>query len=340
MNYIEKFKSQHTTSEEDLAQLQLELIEQPSEIVSLYGSNVLSISGLLIGVVNQDSLLPFPRFKGLPEDVKSELLKKGKNKDAKKEKGSETAKKGFRSETLIIEALNNKTLKGLELLGQIKVEDGFVFTSAIETSKHKLSAHNVKSDLLVFYNKEGSEKIVHISQKLVSQSSGFNQLDKRWIDTYKEKLSIPENVVRLLKYYTGETSPETYGIDVSALRDSRRIYFNEMTLEDQEIILNYFNNEKEKIIQFLFCGDNPEYAPNYFLVVQDTSESGDVESSKCVIMPMEEALKKFYNGEAVALTSEGNLKIGHVSMQRKGGDSGRPSANMLQFKINPAILLK
>ena len=37
----------------------------------------------------------------------------------------------------------------------------------------------------------------------------------------------------------------------------------------------------------------------------------------------------------VEITRQGNLKIGRITMQRKGGDGGRETAKMLQFKINP-----
>ena len=41
---------------------------------------------------------------------------------------------------------------------------------------------------------------------------------------------------------------------------------------------------------------------------------------------------------SVEITSQGSLRIGKIGMQRKGGDGGRPTANMLQFKINPIRL--
>lgn len=47
----------------------------------------------------------------------------------------------------------------------------------------------------------------------------------------------------------------------------------------------------------------------------------------------------FGSGE-VEITKQGNLKIGKIGMQRKGGDGGRKSSQMLQFKINPVELLK
>ena len=33
-----------------------------------------------------------------------------------------------------------------------------------------------------------------------------------------------------------------------------------------------------------------------------------------------------------------SLKIGKIGMQRKGGDGGRDTAKMLQFKVNPVEL--
>ena len=45
----------------------------------------------------------------------------------------------------------------------------------------------------------------------------------------------------------------------------------------------------------------------------------------------------FGQGE-VRITKQGGLIIGRIGMQRKGGDGGRESSKMLQFKINPCLL--
>ena len=47
---------------------------------------------------------------------------------------------------------------------------------------------------------------------------------------------------------------------------------------------------------------------------------------------------RFYSEGPVAITKAGNLKLGRITMQRKGGDNGRESAKMLQFKMNPMLL--
>jgi hypothetical protein len=62
------------------------------------------------------------------------------------------------------------------------------------------------------------------------------------------------------------------------------------------------------------------------------------EPIKWVLKPINEVLNFFGNGE-VKISPRGSISIGRITMQRKGGDNGRPSANMLQFKIDPTKLL-
>ena len=48
-------------------------------------------------------------------------------------------------------------------------------------------------------------------------------------------------------------------------------------------------------------------------------------------------LNLFGNGN-VEITKQGSIKIGKITIQRKGGDGGRKTAQMLQFKINPCLI--
>ena len=48
-------------------------------------------------------------------------------------------------------------------------------------------------------------------------------------------------------------------------------------------------------------------------------------------------INHYSNGDVI-ISPKGSLRIGRIGMQRKGGDAGRHTANMLQFKINPAEL--
>jgi hypothetical protein len=62
-------------------------------------------------------------------------------------------------------------------------------------------------------------------------------------------------------------------------------------------------------------------------------------SARWILKPMNYCVNFFAN-EAVQITKRGNFKIGKITMQRKGGDGGRKTAQMLQFKINPAELFE
>lgn len=76
-----------------------------------------------------------------------------------------------------------------------------------------------------------------------------------------------------------------------------------------------------------------QFASEWFLVILKLENK-----IEWVLKPINEVIN-FYGGE-VMFSLQGSLKIGKVTMQRKGGDGGRESAKMLQFKIDPTLLLK
>ena len=75
-----------------------------------------------------------------------------------------------------------------------------------------------------------------------------------------------------------------------------------------------------------------KFAAEWMLVAQKTEKQ-----AKWILKPINFVINYFGNGEVV-ITPRGSVKIGKITMQRKGGDGGRESAKMLQFKINPAEL--
>ena len=70
----------------------------------------------------------------------------------------------------------------------------------------------------------------NLSIKLVSNPSGFNQVDKRWVEKYIEMWGLPENIVEILKLFTGQTPPK----NKKNLRDKRRVFLDEMDKEKQK----------------------------------------------------------------------------------------------------------
>lgn len=166
----------------------------------------------------------------------------------------------------------------------------------------------------------------NLQVKLVSNQKGFNQIDKRWIKNYADMWEIPDNIIKLLKYYTGEIPPYKQNT-----RDKRRMFMDEFSEEEQNEILQYFEQNKMLIILDIVKGRG-KFAAEWILVAQKYENI-----FRWTLKPINVAINHYSEGK-VEITNRGNLKIGRIGMQRKGGDAGRETANMLQFKVDPVEL--
>ncbi len=166
----------------------------------------------------------------------------------------------------------------------------------------------------------------NLSIKLVSNLSGFNQIDKRYVDKYKEMWKFDEELANILKQYSGELKPN------KKTKDNRRMFFNEMSLAQQNMVINFFSNNKFLVASEILKGKGL-FCVDWFLVIYAK------DNNLWALENINYVINYFLQGN-VEITKSGNLKIGKITMQRKGGDGGRKTANMLQFKINPALLIK
>lgn len=168
----------------------------------------------------------------------------------------------------------------------------------------------------------------NLQVKLVSNLKGFNQIDKRWVDKYVEMWQIPKSITDLLKQYTGEILPK-----IKKPKDERRTFANEFSETDQRKLLNWLNENKSLIVSDILKGRG-KFSAEWMLVAQKIENQ-----ARWILKPMNYCLNFFGNGK-IEISPRGTFKIGKITMQRKGGDGGRPTANMLQFKINPAELFE
>jgi len=111
------------------------------------------------------------------------------------------------------------------------------------------------------------------------------------------------------------------------------MFFDEMTVAEQTRIISYFTKNKFLVISEILKGSGA-FAANWMLVILKSNKNG-----KWILKTMNKAVNRFGDG-AVEFTKRGSLKIGRITMQRKGGDAGRETAKMLQFKINPVELFE
>lgn len=97
--------------------------------------------------------------------------------------------------------------------------------------------------------------------------------------------------------------------------------------------MEFFSKNKILVVFDILKGRG-KFSAGWMLVALITRNE-----SRWVLKSINHAMNVFADGEA-RITPQGSLKIGKIGMQRKGGDAGRPTSNMLQFKINPAELFK
>ena len=132
----------------------------------------------------------------------------------------------------------------------------------------------------------------------------------------------------ILQYFTGELPPYKDGT-----RDKRRMFFSEMTDSERQIILDWFKQNKTLILSDIIRGRG-QFSAEWVLVIQNVGTK-----SRWVLKNINEVLQH-YSSSDVVLSPRGSLNIGLVGMQRKGGDGGRDTAKMLQFKLDPSELFE
>lgn len=246
----------------------------------------------------------------------------------KVELGSQTARNGFLNEEFVISEFNS--WQKSELAKDCLIKMGYDLNEIENVWAQKIKGvfkADLQVQIQITIKLKSLIEAQNLSVKLVSNPQGFNQIDKRWITKYKELWGFDDEVERILRLYTGEILP------YKTTRDNRRMFFDEMNESERNIILQWLENNKILILNDILKGRG-KFAAEWFLVVLKIQD----ESLKWEILAMNEAIN-LYAGK-VEITEKGNLKLGKITIQRKGGDGGRESAKMLQFKLNPCEIFK
>ena len=243
--------------------------------------------------------------------------------------GSKTAKKGFQNEDEVVKRFNN--WKKDKLAQNWLVALGYDVDEIKYVKAEKIKG-NYKSDVQVQVSIELHLKKLRDAQniqvKLVSNPQGYNQIDKRWVNKYAELWSIPDELTEILKYYVGEIKPK-----IKNPRDSRRMFVDEFPKKEQQFLIKFIKKNKTLIVSDILKGRG-RFSAEWMLVILRIKN----QEIKWSLKPMNYVLNLYGNG-SVNITKNGNIRIGKITVQRKGGDAGRHTANMLQFKVNPCLLI-
>ncbi len=239
-------------------------------------------------------------------------------------KGSQTAKTGFKNERAVADKFNHWTTD-TEARQWLVIMDYDL--NEIE-SVNAVVLHGYKADINVQVQVKLKTAIdtENIQVKLVSNKKGFNQVDKRWLSQYKEMWEMPDSVYEILQYFTGEKSPYKPNT-----KDSRRMFLTEMEYDKQAIVIDWFAKNKTLILSDIIKGRG-QFSAEWVLVAQRVEKD-----SRWVLKNINEVLQHYAVGD-VQVSPRGSITLGQVLVQRKGGDGGRDTAKMLQFKLDPIAL--
>lgn len=239
-------------------------------------------------------------------------------------RGSQTAKNGFKNEKEIADKFNHwetdAEAKQWLAIMQYDLND-IEYVKAVVLTGYKADI-NVQVQIKL----KSAVDTENIQVKLVSNSRGFNQVDKRWLSHYKALWNIPDDVYEILEYFTGEKPPYK-----TNTRDKRRMFLNEMEKEKQDTVIKWFEQNKTLILSDIIKGRG-QFAAEWVLVAQKVETN-----SRWVLKNINEVLQHYAIGE-VQVSPRGSITLGSVLIQRKGGDGGRNTAKMLQFKLDPTSL--
>lgn len=263
----------------------------------------------------------------------------------RQEIGSYTAKGGFKNEVDIVDKFNNyqtdneakvwlkimgynfnniQSLTAKQIPPRINKETalnlGATEEDFEETFAFKKADIQIKLEIII----DSIYHIENLSLKKANIGAGYNQVDKRSIDKYKFFWNIPESVANTLKLYTGETKPPS----IKKTRDNRRMFLDEIEQEKVDELLKFFSNNKTLIFNDVLRGRGALSA-DWLLVTRKDGIKID-----WILKDINFACNFFAQGKT-EVSKRGNLKIGRMTVQRKGGT---PDPTSLQFKLNPLDL--
>lgn len=267
----------------------------------------------------------------------------------KQQIGSSTAKGGFDNEKAIADKFNNyknddNAKQWLNQMGYnyhqiqqliaiqipIRINKNTVKKLGINDEQFTLTQKYKKADIQIQLTITVNNIIYreNISLKKANLSSNFNQIDKRAVDTYQQMWGFDDTLAVLLKKFTGEVQPTPE--QSQTLKDKRRWYLNELSNTEQQLILDFFRQNKYLVVSDILKGRGMLSA-EWFLV---TKVNGN-KITYC-LKNINEVINFYAQGE-VKLSTQSGLVISKLTAQRKGGT---PDPTSLQFKIQPLAIFE
>ena len=259
------------------------------------------------------------RGHGLPEDVEF-LLDEGASSQ------SSAARRGLEAEEALIERINHREESCAWVVEECSGVSGYGEVLARKPSNME------KPDVVLFAPKGDQEDYWGISLKTYKPEVAFSQANRGTVDTYARDLKMPELVTRTLREFA------------VAEPDGERTMLNEAPEASKVAVLTFFEDYQRQILSHVLRGKEHAALKADWLMFHEEPDASwqDFVGDKRFwrLYPMASVISCCCSMKP-KITKRGNLVVGlGISLQRKGGDGGRPTANDLQFKISPKKIIE
>ena len=192
----------------------------------------------------------------------------------------------------------------------------------------ELRAGSEKPDV-VLRDLEKGKDYAFISLKCCKHfDTAFNQIKRCSVMKFREEFGVPEEVITIFKKYT---------------EDKKKLLQGNYSQKELALLLEFLNANRRALLASAFTGKNKQLKANWLLLHQWTPpdwRKNIARKDRSVLISMQDILSLFSKINA-SFTKRGTITFGAgVTLQRKGGDKGKESANDLQFKLRIKPMLE
>lgn len=264
--------------------------------------------------------------------------------------GSKTAKGGFANEKNICVKFNNwkddldaqkwlnimgytvstiAKLQAIQIPTRISKKDYAKYCLTPEEYEETVRFKKADAQIQLTIKIDDLICVENISIKKANKGSNFNQIDKRPVSTYQIIWDFNDDIAKWLKLFSGELSPANYisELEIITHQDPRRLFMHEIPKQYADMIIDFFAENKTKIISDILRGRG-SFSAEWMLVTM--YDQGNDETLWNLVN-INSVIGHYAKGD-VEITARGSIKIGKVTLQRKGGT---PDPTSLQFKFKP-----
>jgi hypothetical protein len=254
------------------------------------------------------------------------IPQEGDDGDEKSLSVSEThsagAKRGFKAEKLLIDRINDRSASTVWVVEQAVGGIGYGDVVA------KKPGPRDKPDVILL-----QQDVVRagISLKTFGPGVSSNQVFRTPVEQYEREWDVPRDVAAVIRNFIG------IGESLS------RVFFDQVDVAEASSVTSFFKQVQPHVISSILAGKAGAVLRADWMMLHEAKDDrwhervGDRGFWK--MYPMAKVIDVCCSEEPV-VTPSGGLRLGlGLTMQRKGGDSGGPGANDLQFKMSPRAII-